>query len=192
MSEQSAEQAHVVAHEHGQELVCSCGEHLSVYGLTRTLHSVWAQHVRTARILSEAAGRSPVIDASHIERQRAWSTATFGPREQRGPTGPLAHIRKEVEEVAEDPTVLEEWVDVIILAFDGAWRAGHEPQQIVDAVKAKQTKNEARTWPDWRGVPDDEAIEHVSCGFHAWGPDDRCVTCDESRTPPGQRTEADQ
>lgn len=105
--------------------------------------------------------RAAVIDAAHIEHQRAWSTATFGPREQRGPTGPLAHIRKEVEEVAADPTVLEEWVDVIILAFDGAWRAGHEPQEILDAVKAKQAKNEARTWPDWRSVPDDEAIEHV-------------------------------
>lgn len=102
-----------------------------------------------------------VIDAAHIEHQREWSTATFGPRDQRGPLGPLAHIRKELREVAEDPTALEEWVDVIILAFDGAWRAGHEPQQIIDAIRAKQTKNEARTWPDWRGVPHDQAIEHV-------------------------------
>lgn len=101
------------------------------------------------------------IDAAHIEHQREWSTNAFGPRDLRGPRGPLAHIRKEVEEVAEDPAVLEEWVDIIILAFDGAWRAGHEPQAIIDAVKAKQAKNEARDWPDWRGVPADQAIEHV-------------------------------
>lgn len=103
----------------------------------------------------------PVIDAAHIAHQREWSTATFGPRDLRGPLGPLAHIRKELDEVAADPTDLEEWVDVLILAFDGAWRAGHEPQQIIDGIKAKQAKNEARDWPDWRGVPADQAIEHV-------------------------------
>lgn len=101
------------------------------------------------------------IDAAHIKHQREWSTATFGPREQRGPRGPLAHLRKEVEEVEVDPTDLEEWVDCIILALDGAWRGGHEPQQIIDAIKAKQAKNEARSWPDWRGIPADQAIEHV-------------------------------
>lgn len=103
---------------------------------------------------------SGAIDAAHLEHQRAWSTATFGPPEVRGPRGPLAHARKELDEVAEDPSVLEEWVDVVILAFDGALRAGHEPQAIIDAVKAKQAKNERREWPDWRGVPVDQPIEH--------------------------------
>lgn len=124
---------------------------------------------------------SNAIDADHIAHQRDWSTATFGPREKRGPLGPLAHIRKEVEEVAEDPSVLEEWVDVIILAFDGAWRAGHEPQAIIDAVKAKQAKNEARTWPRWQNFPEDEAIEHLRhCpigGFHAYRADTGLCAC---------------
>ena len=99
------------------------------------------------------------IDAAHIERQRAWSLATFGP----GPrtAGVLDHIRKELAEIAAAPDDLSEWVDVIILALDGAWRAGHEPQQIIDAVVAKQTKNEAREWPDWRTAAPDKAIEHV-------------------------------
>lgn len=114
-----------------------------------------------ATFILAAITSSAAIDAAHIEHQRAWSSATFGPRAHRGPVGPLDHVRKEVEEVAADPYDLGEWVDLIILALDGAWRAGHEPQAIIDAVKAKQAENEARTWPDWRGLPADEAIEHV-------------------------------
>ena len=99
------------------------------------------------------------IDAEHLERQREWSARTFGPGSRTN--GVLDHIRKELTEIEADPTDLSEWVDVLILAFDGAWRAGWEPQQIIDAIKAKQTKNEARSWPDWRSRSEDEAIEHI-------------------------------
>lgn len=103
--------------------------------------------------------RSPaVIDAAHLLRQREWSLATFGP----GPRlhGLLDHIRKELLEIEADPTDISEWVDVVILALDGAWRAGAAPQQIIDAIVAKQAKNESRRWPDWREMPPDVAIEH--------------------------------
>jgi hypothetical protein len=98
------------------------------------------------------------IDAAHLVRQRVFSERTFGP----GPRtlGVIDHIRKELIEIEADPTDLGEWVDVIILAFDGAWRAGHEPQQIIDAIMAKQARNEARRWPDWRTADRDRAIEH--------------------------------
>lgn len=113
-----------------------------------------------AGALREAGVLTPTdaIDVAHLERQRRWSNATFGP----GPRtlGVLDHIRKELVEIEADPAGLE-WVDVIILAFDGAWRAGWEPRQIIDAVKAKQAKNEEREWPDWRTMPQDRAIEHV-------------------------------
>lgn len=98
------------------------------------------------------------IDAAHLERQRAWSMATFGPGTRL--LGVLDHIRKELTEIEADPTDVSEWVDVIILALDGAWRAGWEPQQILDAIVAKQARNEARTWPDWRTASENEAIEH--------------------------------
>lgn len=98
------------------------------------------------------------LDVAHLERQRAWSEATFGP----GPRtrGILDHMAKEMAEVEADPTDLGEWVDLAILALDGAWRAGHDPAAIIAAVKAKQTRNEARTWPDWRTMSADQAIEH--------------------------------
>lgn len=99
------------------------------------------------------------IDAEHLTHQREWSLRTFGPGTRL--LGVLDHIRKELKEIEADPADVSEWVDVIILAFDGAWRAGGEPQQIIDAIKAKQAKNEARTWPDWRTMSADAAIEHV-------------------------------
>lgn len=99
-----------------------------------------------------------VIDAAHLEEQRAWSERTFGP----GPRtlGVVDHIRKELKEILDNPDDLNEWVDVIILGFDGAWRAGHEPQEILDAIVAKQLRNRRRTWPDWRTMSTDQAIEH--------------------------------
>jgi hypothetical protein len=99
-----------------------------------------------------------VIDADHLAHQREWSLNTFGPGDRL--KGVLDHIRKELKEVEDDPTDLGEWVDIIILAFDGAWRAGWEPQDIIDAIKTKQARNEARKWPDWRTMSADRAIEH--------------------------------
>ena len=75
--------------------------------------------------------------------------------------GVIDHIRKELREIEADPADVKEWIDVVILALDGAWRAGYEPQQIIDALVTKQAKNEARAWPDWRTMRHDEAIEHV-------------------------------
>jgi hypothetical protein len=98
------------------------------------------------------------IDAAHIDRQRAFSRNTFGPGLRT--EGVSDHIRKELDEIAADPTDLHEWVDVIILALDGAWRTGASSQKIIDAIIAKQIKNEARSWPDWRTMDTNKAIEH--------------------------------
>lgn len=99
---------------------------------------------------------------AHLERQREFSRQTFGPGVRTN--GVLDHIRKELGEIEADPKDIAEWVDVVILAFDGAWRAGWEPQAIVDAIAAKQAKNEARKWPDWRTMSPDKAIEHDRSG----------------------------
>lgn len=105
--------------------------------------------------------------AKHLQRQREFSLRTFGP----GPRteGICAHIRKELAEVEAAPLDLEEWADVVLLALDGAWRAGHEPEDIARAIAAKQVKNEGRAWPDWRTVPPGNAIEHdrTADGDHA-------------------------
>lgn len=95
---------------------------------------------------------------AHLRRQHEWSERTFGPGNRTA--GVLDHIRKELVEIEENPLDLSEWIDVAILALDGAWRAGYSPEEIAGALLAKQARNEARTWPDWRTQSSDKAIEH--------------------------------
>ena len=99
------------------------------------------------------------IDAAYLERQIEFSTRAFGPGLRTD--GVLDHIAKESDEVRADPTDLHEWVDLIMLSIDGAWRTGASPQEIIDAVHAKLAKNEARQWPDWRTAEPGKAIEHI-------------------------------
>jgi hypothetical protein len=99
---------------------------------------------------------------AHLHRARAFSEKTFGPGARAA--GILAHISKELEEIAAKPSDLEEWIDVVILAMDGAWRAGFEPEEIAAALARKQDKNESRTWPDWRKFSADQPIEHDRTG----------------------------
>lgn len=120
--------------------------------------------VRFARaVLADAL---PFDLRAHLQRQAEFSARTFGPGDRTA--GVCDHIRKELIEVQADaaagvPTI-GEWADVIILGFDGAWRSGATPAQIIDAIVAKQTKNEGRKWPDWRTADPTKAIEHDRTG----------------------------
>jgi hypothetical protein len=93
-----------------------------------------------------------------IDNKFKWSLRTFGTGIRT--KGITAHIRKELAEIEADPKDLEEWVDVILLAFDGASRAGFTGKEISEALISKQLKNMARRWPS-PGIPEHEPIEHV-------------------------------
>jgi hypothetical protein len=103
----------------------------------------------------------------YIERQIAWSRRTFG--SGRRTLGIIKHIQKELGEIAVEPTSLEEWIDVMILAIDGAWRSGYSPADIVDMLSHKQVVNMARQWPPVG--PEDEPTEHIRDA-------ERCPDCD--------------
>jgi hypothetical protein len=106
-----------------------------------------------------AVDETPGFDlVQHIQRQMRFSVNTFGPGMRT--KGVCDHIRKELLEIEAAPGDLEEWIDVLILAIDGAWRSGATSEEIVEQLQAKQTKNEGRTWPDWRTADPDKAIEH--------------------------------
>lgn len=105
-----------------------------------------------------------------VQAQAEFSSETFGPGARTA--GVTDHIRKELMEIVGSPQDerLEEWIDVIILAVDGAWRHAHYdlgvPREELDrhlseVLRAKMQKNMAREWPDWRTQPRDRAIEHV-------------------------------
>jgi hypothetical protein len=104
-------------------------------------------------------GGKPFDFRAHLERQAKFSRHTFGPG--RRTQGVSDHIRKELLEIEAAPDDLEEWIDVVILAIDGAWRTGASPDQIIATLAAKQAKNEARNWPDWRTADPNKAIEHT-------------------------------
>ncbi len=95
----------------------------------------------------------------HLDRQKAFSEKTFGPGART--EGITDHITKELAEVRAKPHDLAEWVDLILLSLDGAWRAGYTPEQVAAAIAEKQTRNERRDWPDWRKAEPGKAIEHV-------------------------------
>lgn len=95
----------------------------------------------------------------HLRRQHAFSERTFGPGGR--VAGICDHILRELIEVLDSGGALAEWVDVINLGLDGAWRSGATPEQICEAIAAKQLRNEGRSWPDWRSAEPGKAIEHI-------------------------------
>lgn len=105
----------------------------------------------------------PVFDLiSHIHNQREHSLKTFGPLDGgQKVQGILKHIEKEVNEIRKDPTDLEEYIDVMILAMDAAYRSGFTPEQIAEMLMKKQLKNERREWPDYRKVDLSQPLEHI-------------------------------
>lgn len=134
----------------------------------------------------------------YYKRQIEWSRQTFGPGLRT--KGIIQHITKELAEISQDPHDLLEWVDVIILGMDGFWRHGGTAENLLLMFEAKQEKNMARTWPDWRDTSEDKAIEHVRTGeapvaSPAWfcggcgetNPDKRCIGCLHGMEMPGTK-----
>lgn len=94
------------------------------------------------------------------DRRADWSRRTFGEGDRY--QGVIEHIRRELKEIEKDPADLEEWVDVVMLAMDGAWRsAGANGVRFWEAFDAKAAKNEKRKWkaPDADGVVEHDRSE---------------------------------
>lgn len=100
-----------------------------------------------------------IIDEELLQEFKEWNFNTYGPGERL--TGTIKHIKKELKEIEKEPHDIVEWVDVIMLAVNGALRHGHEPQAIIDAFYKKFEINKARKWKDWRTVPEGEPITHI-------------------------------
>lgn len=102
--------------------------------------------------------------ASFIEDQKQWSEQPapngFGPGCRR--EGVCKHIESELAEIrSAKPGSLElliEWCDVMILAFDGAWRSGYTPAMVCQALLLKTQINHGRQWP---ATPPDQPSMHV-------------------------------
>lgn len=82
----------------------------------------------------------------YCEGHENWSRAVFGAPMEHDAEKLLKHIGLELDEVRKAPHDLEEWVDIIILAIDGAWRSGHSAGEIERTLIRKQEKNKERVW----------------------------------------------
>ena len=95
----------------------------------------------------------------YLDKQIEWSKKTFGLGLRT--LGIIKHIEKETQEIIANPTSHKEWLDVVILALDGAWRTGATPHMIVNRLKEKQEINFARKWVDHTNLAQDEVSEHI-------------------------------
>ena len=91
-----------------------------------------------------------------IQNQIDWSIPTFG--EGKRTIGLIKHIQKELLEIEKNPDDLLEWIDVIILAMDGAHRLGYSPDEITQALVNKMRINKNRVYPK---VSEDQPSEHI-------------------------------
>ena len=97
------------------------------------------------------------LDFTQFQKEHGeWSDKTFG--ENRKPTAPLNHLKKEVQEVLEQPYDIEEYADCFLLLMDSARLSGFNMDDLYFASQQKFNKNKNRTWgkPDENGV-----VEHV-------------------------------
>src|SRR5699024_1489712 len=95
------------------------------------------------------------------DEQGRWSDATFGANH--GPHGCIAHLAKEVREVAAEPYSRMEYADCLMLLLDAYRRAGGSADDLVAAAFEKLEINKRREWgePDENGV-----VEHIRGGAH--------------------------
>lgn len=85
-----------------------------------------------------------------------FSIETFG--RLRGPEGPISHLKKEIEELLQNPGDKMEYADCLLLLMD-AWRLiGGTSEDMVAAAYQKLQINRKRKW----GTPDENGVvEHV-------------------------------
>jgi len=91
-----------------------------------------------------------------VERYSAWSERAIGPGQRTA--GVLRHLAKELDEVRAEPDKLEEWIDIINLAIDGATRRGFTGKDIVKGLLDKFMKLQERKF---NRVAEDQPCEHV-------------------------------
>jgi len=100
---------------------------------------------------------APLHLVDFIEEIGKWSDSVFGVGKRS--KGIVDHIHKELDEISANPHDLFEWVDVMILAFDGARREGYSPEAICNVLVRKHKINAARKWGPNTG--EEKAIEHI-------------------------------
>jgi len=89
--------------------------------------------------------------------QIPWSKETFGWGKRT--EGLLRHIELEIAEVRQNPDDPEEWIDIVMLALDGAWRTGYTAEEVIYILLKKMAIVRGRKYKT--PLSQDEVSEHV-------------------------------
>lgn len=81
-----------------------------------------------------------------MESHAKWSQETFGSDDERDCFGPLEHLKKEIEEVKQNPADITEWADMFLLYLDGLRRAGIGFPMMLEVARRKHEHNKTRKW----------------------------------------------
>lgn len=79
-----------------------------------------------------------------INDHAKWSQETFGGDDERDCIGPLEHLKKEIEEVKQNPADVTEWADMFLLYLDGLRRAGIGFPMMLEVARRKHEHNKLR------------------------------------------------
>lgn len=131
-----------------------------------------AHHIEPKTFMFDPCHMAPAVVInlrSYLEPAIAFSFETFGPGTRSA--GVIDHIRKEIKEAESDPS---EWVDIAILALDGAWRSQmhddrpDDPPNIAflaDHINGlaeyclnRPGRSFEEVWDDVQGHPDDTLL----------------------------------
>jgi len=116
-----------------------------------------------------------------LNEQSEWSQRTFGSDSERGPIGPLKHLKKEVEEAIEAHGSTEynvELADCFLLLLDATRRSGLSFGDLVRLSLEKMEVNKSRVWPC--STKTDEPTEHVRDGEAASNTSEISNSCESA------------
>jgi len=104
-----------------------------------------------------AEGDDPLSEIRRLQLElHRWADQQFG--NDRPPHGAIAHLAKEVQELAEHPHDWMEYVDCLTLLLDAASNAHINIDALLEVAWDKLDENRHREW----GEPDaDGVVEHV-------------------------------
>lgn len=95
-----------------------------------------------------------------LERQKDITQRAFGPGSRMNAI--LDHMLKEMGEVRDSGGETLEWIDLVILALDGAVRScDGDIELVLNSLEYKLMVIHRRKYPDWRTANPDKAIEHI-------------------------------
>ncbi|KKN27333.1 hypothetical protein LCGC14_0865580, partial [marine sediment metagenome] len=89
------------------------------------------------------------------EEQGEWANVTF---EGQNVHGKLAHLKKEIGELQDDPADLMEYADCFMLLLDAARKVNITADQILEAAWRKLEINKNR---EWEKPNNDGSVEHI-------------------------------